>query len=185
MRLVVGLGNPGEKFEKTRHNVGFMVVDKLALEISKSKFLNPKQVQNSNFKFDKKMPCYLLQTANFLLAKPTSFMNSSGIVVKKLVEHYKVNPSNLWVIHDDLDLRLSEYKIQFGKGPKLHYGVLSIEKSLVTKDFWRVRIGVDNRQLGEKVLGEEYVLEEFTHQEQEIIQNVIDEVVEKLLQRLE
>ena len=150
MKLVVGLGNPGEEYKNTRHNVGFMVVDALALRPS-----------------DK-----------IVLVKPETFMNRSGEAVKKLVNKYKVQSTGLYVIHDDLDIPLGKYKIQKGKGPKDHRGILSIEQSLGKKDFWRVRIGVENRQ--KDISGDEYGLSDFTLAEKQIIDQVIASVCQDL-----
>lgn len=139
MKLLVGLGNPGAKYEQTRHNVGFMFLDYL------------KQQQ----KLDKQVKTL----------KPDTYMNRSGIAVAKELSFYKLLPADLMVIHDDLDLKLGEFKIQLGKGPKLHNGIESVEQSIGSKDFYRVRIGVDNRAPDNRVAGEAYVLQNFTDDE--------------------
>ena len=177
MKLVVGLGNPGEKYEKTRHNVGFAVLDKLQTEISK-------QILNPNFQTQKKFNAEICKMDYLLLAKPTTFMNSSGITVKKLMVQFKVNLPDLWVIHDDLDLRLGEYKIQLGVGPKLHYGIKSIEGKLGKKDFWRVRVGVDNRSKDNRISGEAYVLQKFSEDEERSLDGVIKRLVQDLINNL-
>jgi len=116
-----------------------------------------------------------------VLAKPQTLMNNSGKIVREIVNHFKIKSRNLWVIHDDLDLRLGSYKIQFAVGPKLHLGVASIEEELATKDFWRVRIGIDNRAFSrEKVEGRTYVLENFSAFELKIIKEVIKEVIPQI-----
>jgi PTH1 family peptidyl-tRNA hydrolase len=114
MILIVGLGNPGKKYEKTRHNVGFMAIDKL-------KLLNIKKV---------------------ILAKPKTFMNESGKEVKKIIKNLKLKIKNLIVIHDDLDLSLGRIKISVNRGAAGHKGVESIIKELGTKNFIRFRIGI-------------------------------------------
>ncbi|MBU1071203.1 aminoacyl-tRNA hydrolase, partial [Patescibacteria group bacterium] len=114
MKLIVGLGNIGEKYKNTRHNVGFMVVD----ELEKHKE----------------------DLGKVMLVKPATFMNESGRAVAKMVRFYKLDLDNLYVVHDDLDLKLGEYKIQKGVGPKVHNGILSVEKELGDKEFWRVRV---------------------------------------------
>jgi peptidyl-tRNA hydrolase, PTH1 family len=175
MDLIVGLGNPGEKYESTRHNIGFVVADALAFEISK-------QLPNTSFKFQKKLQSLITVYKSLVLAKPTTFMNSSGLAVRKLAAFYKIQPDNIWVIHDDLDLRLGEYKIQKGVGPKLHYGIFSIEKELGTSDFWRARIGVDNRinDKEKRIKGEDYVLQEFNSKERGVLGDVISKFIEEL-----
>lgn len=153
MKLIIGLGNPKEEYRNNRHNVGHMAVDALL------KKNLPKQ---------------------FVVKKSWAMMNDSGNFVKKLIEQYRLDLSDLWVIHDDLDIPLGSFKIQKGKGPKLHNGILSIERQLGTPDFWRVRIGVDNR-IGDKIPGEEYVLQDFTEEEKEILKEVINKVAQDIL----
>lgn len=153
MKLVVGLGNPGEKYANNRHNVGHMVVD--ALQTSGA----PKGV---------------------VVKKTDVFMNESGRAVKKLVDFYKVSPEDLYIVYDDLDIRLGEYKISKGKGPRVHNGVNSVEESLGTSDFWHVRMGIDNRNSENRTPGEAYVLQDFDDEEKKILEGVIDKVVKEL-----
>ncbi|MBI5356256.1 hypothetical protein HZB78_01430, partial [Candidatus Collierbacteria bacterium] len=94
---------------------------------------------------------------------------------------------NLYIIHDDLDIPLGTFKIQFGKGPRRHKGILSVEQALGTKEFWRVRIGIDNRSKGQKVnrlesedSGEDYVLEKFKPEEKKILESVFPEIGDRL-----
>lgn len=101
--------------------------------------------------------------------------------MKKLVAQYSLNTSDLWIIHDDLDIPLGAFKIQKGKGPKVHNGILSIEEKLGTDDFWRVRIGIDNRSSQDKIPGERYVLEDFTPEERKILEGTIEEICKKLV----
>jgi len=153
VKLIIGLGNPGEKYRDNRHNVGYMVIDKLSQMVN----------------------------GRGLMAKKTNtFMNSSGDAVKKLIDYYSLDITSLYVIHDDLDLPLGTWKIQLGKGPKDHGGINDIEQKLGTKDFTRIRVGVDNRKSNDGISGEEYVLKDFTREEKEIINKVIDEVCKKL-----
>jgi len=154
MRLIVGLGNPGKKYAKTRHSVGYMVVDKLKTEIEERK--------------------------DIVLVKPITFMNDSGIAVREAFKNSNIGLSDLYVIHDDLDIPLGTYKIQLGKGPRTHKGLLSIYEKLGTKNFWHVRIGVENRA-DKTISGEVYTLMSFEPQEQEIVAGVIGEVCKKLV----
>lgn len=151
MKLIIGLGNPGEKYKNNRHNVGHLVADKL-------------KIQN-------------LKLKNIIVIKSNTFMNNSGEYVKKLVEQYRINSSDLWVIHDDLDIPLGNYKIQKGKGPRLHNGINSIERELGTENFWHLRVGVDNRVKENRVSGEEYVLQDFMREER----GILDKAIQKLL----
>ena len=165
MKLVIGIGNPGEKYKGNRHNVGFVVLDRLAQELG-----------IRNYELRKKFESLVTSHKSLVLAKPQTMMNSSGKAVKKLVDHYKIKTPDLWVIHDDLDLRLGNYKTQKGKGPREHKGLLSIYEALRTKDFWHVRVGVDNRDPGDRIDGEKYVLQDFTDKELAVIEQVIAKI---------
>ena len=195
MKIIVGLGNPGEKYKETRHNTGWFVLDQLN---KKQKTKNKKQILKIKNKIQAETWKRGVQGEKILLVKSLTFMNNSGQIVKKLIENCKLKIENLIVIHDDLDIPLGKYKIQFGKGPREHRGVESVERALGTKDFWRVRIGIENRgeklsnlemkklrgRLRKRISGEEYVLQEFSEEERKIIDQVILEVVDEIKQRL-
>ena len=166
---MVGLGNPGNQYENTRHNVGFLGIDMLAQAVANEEWLE-----------DKKNDTKYIKLETLLLIKPQTFMNVSGKAVSNIVNLYKIKPANIWVLHDDLDLLLGYYKIQKARGPQLHYGVKSIEEKLGIKDFWRVRIGVDNREKENRTSGEEYVLQKFNDEERVMLTKVLKEVVNKL-----
>jgi peptidyl-tRNA hydrolase, PTH1 family len=157
VKLIVSIGNPGLAYLNTRHNAGFLVVDAL---------------QNS------KLP------KDTVLRKSDVFMNESGTFVKKLVNNYKLNLNDLYVIHDDLDIKLGEYKIQFGRGPKDHNGLKSIDEELGTGEYWHIRVGVDNRSLDNKPMGEEYVLQNFGDEEKIVLETVIKRVVNDLIKKI-
>lgn len=159
--LIVGLGNPGKKYEFNRHNAGFMYIDHLIASSNKNNDL----VVSENKKLQ--VTSYKLKT--FTLIKPQTFMNLSGEAVKKIVKSYKLQVTNIVVVHDDLDIRIGNFKIQKGVGPKVHNGLKSIEQSLGTDDFWRIRIGIDNRNSDFQGSGESYVLSDFTKDELEIL----------------
>lgn len=171
MKLIVGLGNPGEKYKNTRHNVGFMVLDDLAIKLQKSP---------SDFKSNQKLKSQILKIDNTILAKPQTFMNSSGSAVNTLCSFYKLIPDHLYVIHDDLDLELGQWKIQYTKKPKEHGGINDIEQKLSTGKFWRVRVGIDSRKPENRTNGEEYVLQVFSPEEMTTLEKVINEVVKEL-----
>jgi len=160
MKLIIGIGNPGEKYQNSRHNVGHLFAT----------YLQDKKTNVSD---------------DLVAKKSDVFMNDSGHFVKKLVDQYGINTPELWVIHDDLDIPLGSYKIQFGRGPKAHNGILSIESELGEDDFWRVRIGVDNRSPESRESGEEYVLKDFTHDELLTLQNTFPKILKELLTKLE
>jgi PTH1 family peptidyl-tRNA hydrolase len=109
-------------------------------------------------------------------------MNKSGEAVKKLSVKYQQPDTNfLYVIHDDLDIPIGKFKIQKGTGPKVHNGLSSINDHLHTEDYWRIRIGVENRDPTNRIPGEDYVLHDFTYDEQKIL----DELFPQILQRLQ
>lgn len=107
-------------------------------------------------------------------------MNESGNFVSELIHRYKIHPSDLYIVHDDLDILLGKYKIQFGKGPKDHNGLNSINEALRGNEYWHVRIGVDNRSTDSRPMGEEYVLQSFSDEETVIIEKTIKEACKKL-----
>lgn len=155
MKLVVGLGNPGEKYAKNRHNVGFMVID----EILKQYVAGPQ----FNKKFDAIV--YSLDK-NRLLVKPQTFMNASGRAVNRIVNFYKVKPQGLLVVHDDVDLEFGEIKHQFGRGAAGHKGVESVVEALGSDQFNRVRVGI-GRPTG-PVEVDDFVLQNFSENSQEV-----------------
>ena len=175
MKFIVGLGNPGNKYQHTRHNIGFKVVDQMAGD--------QKWHQSNKGKLE-----YLWLEINgekVELIKPQAFMNKSGLVmtyVKK--KHPQLGGENLFIIHDDLDLEVGKFKIQFGKGPKQHNGLTSIYQQLGTDQFWHVRIGVDGRRGDRAIPSDKYVLSSFTPEEKSLINQVMKQVVEGLNQRL-
>ncbi len=152
MKLIVGLGNPGEKYMNNRHNVGHMFIDYIKTKNSKLKAI-----------------------------KTDCFMNESGKFVKKSVSGFpNFSVSDLIVIHDDLDIPLGKFRIDLARGPKLHNGLKSIETALRTKDFWRIRIGVDNRQKTGSINGETYVLKNFLADERELIDGLFPTIYSQL-----
>ena len=145
MKIIVGLGNPGREYENTRHNTGFLVLEKLKNRLIKFQIPNSNQPQSSKFQFSKRFGAEVCQKGDVLLVKPQTYMNESGKSVAAILRFYKVDPKDLWVVHDDLDIVFGDYKIHFGRGPKIHNGVNDIEERLGTEEFWRVRVGVDSR----------------------------------------
>jgi PTH1 family peptidyl-tRNA hydrolase len=132
MKLIVGLGNPSEKYETTRHNLGFAVVEALF------------QKWNLSSQVEKKLQALVFyqKQKKLVLAKPLLMMNIAGLAVEKLVDYFQVKPNELWIIHDDLDLPLGKMKIRQGGGTAGHRGIASIVKVLGTPDFVRFRLGI-------------------------------------------
>lgn len=177
--LIIGLGNEGDEYLQTRHNVGFQFLDWMVAAAYRD--------QNVVFKYDKYSDADTTQVEltntrynlYALLAKPQTYMNKSGFTANKLIMNHDLAITNLFVVHDDLDIRLGEFKIQKGKGPKVHNGLSSIESSLRFKDFWRVRIGIDNRDRYTGT-GEKYVLSNFSREESEIRDKTFPIIFDKL-----
>lgn len=179
MKIIVGLGNPGEKYSKTRHNIGFSVVDQFAKKLG---------VCSNGFDLSKKTFSRICKTSNYVLLKPQTFMNDSGRAVRGLLDYYDFNnffiKDDLYVIHDDLDIELGKFKFHFAKGPKIHNGLLSIYDHLKTTGFWHIRVGVDGRGGERREKGSDYVLKEFLENEKEIIDNTVKKIVKELSQKL-
>lgn len=169
MKLIVGLGNLGEKYHQTRHNVGFMVVDEIAKKFDGEWVMN------------KYVSSEVTRDENIILAKPQTYMNDSGQAVKDLIAFYELSVSELIVVHDDLDIPLGQYKIQLGKGPKVHNGINSIESELITEQFWRVRVGIDNRNPNNRAPGEAYVLQQFNLLELDQISRITENLVHDIM----
>lgn len=144
MKLIVGLGNPGQEYANTRHNLGFIFVDKLREELGLSAFAE-------NKKFDAEIAEGNYAGAKILLAKPDTFMNLSGTAVKKIMDFCKLTPEDLIIVHDDLDIPTGKYKIATDSSSAGHNGVQSIIDQLGTQNFRRIRIGIGETQDGETI----------------------------------
>ncbi len=179
MKLIIGLGNPGEEYKKTRHNAGFLALDKLVLS---SKY----QVLSTQSKFNAEISNGVIDDEKILLVKPQTFMNNSGQAVKAIVDYYKIKPEDIVVIHDDLDIPFGEYKISKNKNSGGHKGVQSIIDYLGTKDFTRIRIGIGTgvQDLSCKTPTEKFVLERFSEEEMEIVKGMIEEIVSNISTQL-
>jgi PTH1 family peptidyl-tRNA hydrolase len=180
MKVIVGLGNPGKKFEKTRHNLGFMVIESL-----KSEFKH-----FSDWKKSKKLLSKIsegkINNERVILVKPQTFMNDSGKAVKSLIRNFLLNKTMtelskcLFVIHDDIDIPLGKIKISVGRGSAGHKGVQSIIDEIGTKNFVRFRIGIkpnskfkmQNAKLKFKI--QNFVLEKFNKEEEKILKEVFE-----------
>ena len=160
MKLIIGLGNPGEKYKNTRHNVTSQIRN------SKSEILN-KRMHHSVGKIQ--------------IFKSKNFMNDSGVFVAELTKRYSLNPNHLYVVHDDLDIPLGTFKIQFGRGPKDHNGIKSVDSELGTNEYYRVRVGIENRDPENKISGEKYTLEDFTEEERKLLNLTIKKLLIDLI----
>lgn len=172
MHLIVGLGNPEKEYEGTRHNAGFLVIDKLLAD------------SESETKFDKKSNADVAKSTinkkRVLLAKPLTYMNNSGIAVRALLDFYKLKPEDLIVIHDDKDIPLGETRVQTDRGPAGHNGVKSIIEHLGTKNFMRIRVGVAPAAQTEIKDTGNFVLGKFTKEEIKKLKKVIENTVKEI-----
>lgn len=162
--IIIGLGNPGKKFEKTRHNVGFMALDKFA-----------KENNFSDFELQKKTDSLVSEFENTILVKPQTFMNESGKAVKKISDN--IDTKNLIIIHDDVDLPAGKIKIVKERGSAGHKGVESIIKSIGNENLIRIRIGISP---GKNTEAKKIVLKNFLTEEQEKISEAIKNSSEAL-----
>ena len=166
--IIVGLGNPGKKYNDTPHNIGFEAVDRFV-----------KENNFPDFNLSKKFKAQISEKGNIILAKPETFMNSSGKCVSVLVNFYK--EKELVVIHDDIDLELGKIRISKDRGSAGHKGVESIIKELGTKDFTRIRIGIKPKEHEKSMIDtERYVLKKFEGKDKEISTKSIKQAVEEL-----
>ena len=166
MILIVGLGNIGEKYAQSRHNLGFMVLDELAekmLPLAKTKWQENKKFNSQFIRIDP-------QT---ILVKPQTMMNASGFAVAKMANFYHIESENIWVIHDDVDLPLGRIKIRLGGGSGGHRGIDSIIEQLGTDKFVRFRFGIGEANRGKDRLLEKYVLKSFTANETSKVKQMI------------
>jgi len=180
MKIIVGLGNPGAQYRHTRHNIGFMVLDDLVKQFGGTN-------QIGSFTYSKKLVADIYKEEDFIFIKPNTFMNASGQAVRAVLDYYKIDYdlgsdfTDLYVVHDDLDIALGQYKIRFGHGPRAHNGLLSIYQHLKTDKINHVRIGVDGRDGSRDISGSAYVLQKFMSTEQDKVKTVVEKVVRELI----
>jgi PTH1 family peptidyl-tRNA hydrolase len=169
IKVIVGLGNTGLAYENTRHNVGFEFVD-----IIKQKF---KVNMTNQKKFQGEIG--EIKQFNIKILKPTTMMNLSGQSVQAVTRFFKISPNQILIIHDDLDIKLGESKLSFRKGPKVHNGVNNIEKLIHSKNFWRLRIGVENRSTETRkfISGADYVLMKMSDEDRKTLQACLNVVL--------
>lgn len=178
MKLIVGLGNPGNEYAKTRHNIGFMIVDELAKKLLQQadKAVTAEDAWAEKPKFKAEM----IKIGDVILAKPTTFMNETGQSVQAISSFFNIPSDRIYIIHDDLDITLGGYKIVSGSVPKIHNGVNSVIQQMGTDQLKFVRVGVDNRTGDRSIPGKDYVLQPFSQQEREIVEKVINSICEEL-----
>ncbi len=162
MKLVVGIGNPGKEYEYTRHNIGFDTIDMLASKLN---------ITTSKEKFNGVYFETIINGEKVLLLKPQSYVNLSGTVVRKFMDYFKIDVEDILVVVDDLDQKIGNYKLKSNSSSGGHNGLKNIEQNLGTKDYKRLKIGIDN---GNKDNVVDYVLGRFGKEERTIIDKVIE-----------
>lgn len=185
MKLIVGLGNPGEKYIHTRHNLGFSVVEKFAKELG----------VDTHWKTDTKMKAEIATTVldgkaedgeKLFIVKPMTYMNLSGMAVGALSLFYKIDPSDIVIVHDELDLPVGMMKIRNGGAAAGNHGVESVIQHLGTDKFWRFRLGIgvshNHSEVGKQVIrnAEDFVLGTFSHDEAGKVRELIKKSVKAL-----
>ncbi len=155
MKLIIGLGNPGKEYERNRHNAGYMALDFI---------LRGDQAISCTSKFDAKI-CELHQREKVFFVYPETFMNNSGKAVKQIMDFYKIEPKDILVLHDEVDLPLGTIKFADNSGHAGHNGVASIIDELGTQQFNRIRIGVETRQDKTIPPTDAFVLQDFSDEE--------------------
>ena len=165
MILIVGLGNIGEEYAKTKHNIGFMLVDKIC-----EKYNFPEFKEKNNYYFTKTN----IFNTDITLLKPTTYMNNSGEAVLSFASYNKVKPENIIVIHDDLDLKIGKIKIKKGGSSGGHNGLKSIDK-YIGPEYWRIRIGIEHpRNVAPQMDVASYVLSRFNKEQKEKIEETLN-----------
>jgi len=166
MKLIIGLGNPGSQYSNTRHNIGFLTVDKF-----KQRYFD-----DLNWQKVAKFEAQICKTKDLILVKPQTFVNNSGRSVTKITKFYKIDPEDILIIRDDIDLDLGQIRIKTNSGSGGHNGIKSIEESLASSAFFQLKIGVDHP--GSKVRVQGHVLGQLTSEE--ILKLPILEAVDKI-----
>jgi len=161
MKLVVGLGNPGKKYSKTKHNIGFISIDYYA------------KINNIKLKKERKFNGKSLKIGNLVLLQPHTFMNNSGISIKAVIDYYDIDIKDILVIYDDLDLPLGKTRLREKGSAGGHNGMKSIISHLKTEEFKRVRVGIDKNPLIET---KNYVLSSFNKKEMEIMEPIYGKI---------
>jgi len=192
-QFVFGLGNPGEGYQKTRHNVGYQAIDYLTKKLTNQDFPSVSSDHH-------KTKAAFYRTGEIFLAKSLTFMNETGEAVRGTLDYFDkdivasmkagqpagtADKPGLIVIYDDLDIPLGQWKLQFGKGPKVHNGLNSIRQLLGSDLFLHVRIGIDGRQGLRRQSGRVYVLTSFYGEELTQIADVLEAVSHALCERLQ
>ena len=166
MLLLVGLGNPGSSYTNTRHNIGFKIIDAINLHFKLSK---------QKPKFKGLLTTGKIEEQKVFAIKPLTFMNSSGVCIKELIDYFKIDVKDVFVFHDDMDIDVGKVKAKFGGSSAGHNGIESIDKN-IGKHYSRIRIGI-GRPLNNST-GAEHVLDNFSKDEKQSVDEVNNNIIE-------
>ena len=169
MLLIVGLGNPGEQYKNTRHNIGREVLSRWAKA--------SEMLAHAGFEFEKKFSALVSKNKKVVLLLPETMMNKSGSAVAPAARFFKINPKDVFVIHDDADIELGRTKLSFAKHSAGHKGVESVKRALGEWDFWRLRIGIQKKK---RVDAMKLVLQKFRPDEEKQVKKVQKKIFEGL-----
>lgn len=171
MKLIFGLGNPGKSYQNTRHNLGQTIIKKYVETHHNASLINKKQFEAEILEIGQ-------ETNKIIFAISNGYMNNSGIPVQKISQFYKIDPSDIYIIHDDLDLEIGDYRIQFDRSAAGHNGIKSIIENLNTQAFHRIRVGIAKPQ--NHIPVEDYVLQPFSTEESDIINSITPVIFEEI-----
>jgi len=170
MITIIGLGNPGKEYINNRHNVGIEAIGTLAKTL------------NKELREERYLPAMIAKTDDAVLVTPLTFINNSGQAISKLVREKELVGDDIWVIHDDTEIPFGQIRIKQGGSSAGHNGIKSIDEAIGT-DYWRIRVGV-GRPENVNIDLADYVLSDFTSEEEKLLPNIIDSVVDLLIQSL-
>lgn len=178
-RAVAGLGNPGKRYQGTRHNVGFEVLDAFSSALEKSSGTHPRWIERVDVSFTE----VDFQGTEILLIKPLGYMNRSGEVIERLFSRRGLAAEDLLVIHDEVDLDFGTIRLKKGGGEAGHNGLRSISTALGSRDYSRLRVGVGRSEFEDSMT--EWVLGKFRPEERKILGDVVSGAVEAVIESLE
>lgn len=173
MKLIVGLGNPGEKYNGVRHNLGFMALEDYVA----------KKYDRTDWLFDPNLKSEVLKEDDLIFAKPQTFMNKSGLAVRIITTVFEIKPEDVIVVYDELDLPLGKIKVRMGGAAAGHHGVENIIEALESDKFIRVRLGIGNLKTQSSehkkasISAEKFVLEPFIHSEKAPLKHMLKQAV--------
>lgn len=190
MILIVGLGNPGKKYDDTRHNVGFDVIEAIARHKEHLSIDKETVEFEKSSKFRTEIYQTRLNGEEFILAKPSTFMNNSGQSVASIANFYKIEPKKIWIISDDIDICLGQIRIRHGGSSGGHKGLEDIIQKLGDSSFTRIRVGIAEiegdprtcREPGDAAETKEYVLGKFSPREKAVLKNIIQKAADYIVQ---